>query len=71
LEDYFDDGGKKSYFSNMVVLFLCVILLGYSRKIKYEKIEDDNEYEIINNLNEIELINLEENGNNLEQVPIK
>ena len=71
LEDYFDDGGKKSYFSNMFVLFLCVILLGYSRKIKYEKIEDDNEYEIINNLNEIELINLEENGNNLEQVPIK
>lgn len=71
LEDYFDDGGKKSYFSNMVVLFLCVILLGYSRKIKYEKIEDDNEYEIINNLNEIELINLEENGNNLGQVPIK
>ena len=71
LEDYFDDGGKKSYFSNMVVLFLCVILLGFSRKIKYEKIEDDNEYEIINNLNEIELINLEENGNNLEQVPIK
>ena len=71
LEDYFDDGGKKSYFSNMVVLFLCVILLGYSRKIKYEKIEDDNEYDIINNLNEIELINLEENGNNLEQVPIK
>ena len=71
LEDYFDDGGKKSYFSNMVVLFLCVILLGYSRKIKYEKIGDDNEYEIINNLNEIELINLEENGNNLEQVPIK
>lgn len=71
LEDYFDDGGKKSYFSNMVVLFLCVILLGYSRKIKYEKIEDDNEYEIINNLNEIELINLEENGNNLGQVPIE
>ena len=63
LEDFFDDGGKKSYFSNMVVLFFCVILLGYCRKIKYEEIDEDK--------NEIDLINVVENGNSLEAVPIK
>ena len=63
LADFFDDGGKKSYFSNMVVLFFCVILLGYSRKIKYEKIDEDK--------NEMDLIDLVENGNNLQAVPIK
>ena len=47
----------------MVVLFFCVILLGYSRKIKYEKIDEDK--------NEMDLIDLVENGNNLQAVPIK
>ena len=75
LEDYFDDGGKKSYFSNMIVLFFCVILLGYSRKIKYgRKDENKNDKnEIIDNINDnnnnTELINFEENGNNYEPLP--
>ena len=75
LEDYFDDGGKKSYFSNMIVLFFCVILLGYSRKIKYGRRDENknDKNEIIDNINannnNTELINFEENGNNYEPLP--
>ena len=77
LEDFFDDGGKKSYFSNMIMLFFSVILLGYSRKIKYE-IKEKNKNkknDIINDINDNDkdndLKNMEENGNNYQAVPIK
>jgi MFS family permease len=68
LEDFFDDGGKKSYFFNMSFLVIPVILLGFNRKIKYEK--NNN---IDNNDNNIDIKenNLEINGQNYEEVPIE
>ena len=75
LEDFFDDGGKKSYFLNMIVLFLAVILLGYSRKMKFNMIYGENKNEKINDIdlddNGSKLINIEENGKPFEEVPIK
>ena len=69
LEDYFEDGGKKSYFFNMSFLFICVILLGNSKRIKYENSHsssNDNENDNINNeLNP----NFEINGQNYEEIP--
>ena len=77
LEDFFDDGGKKSYFANMIPLFACVILLGYNRKIKYEKNNENmnennnNNNKENNNNNFSGLINIEENGQTSEEVQIK
>jgi MFS family permease len=77
LEDFFDDGGKKSYFANMIPLFACVILLGYNRKIKYEKNNENmnennnNNNKDNNNNNFSGLINIEENGQTSEEVQIK
>ena len=36
IQDFFDDGGKRSMFFNMAYFSVCVVLLGYSRKIKYQ-----------------------------------
>ena len=75
LEDFFDDGGKKSYFSNMIVLFIAVILLGYSRNIKYNMFFGKNENEKYNDIdlddNGGKFINIEENGKSFEEVAIK
>jgi len=69
LEDYFEDGGKKSYFFNMSFLFICVILLGNSKRIKYENAHSSNNdienYNINNELNP----NFEINGQNYEEIP--
>lgn len=35
LQDLFKDGGRKSMFFNMIYFSVCVILLGFSRHIKY------------------------------------
>ena len=35
IEDIFNDGGRKSMFFNMSYLIVCVVLLGYSRHLKY------------------------------------
>ena len=70
LEDYFEDGGKKSYFFNISFLFVCMILLGNSKRIKYNTINtirNDND-----NRNEDEINNnVEMNGQNFEEVHIE
>ena len=77
LEDYFDDGGKKSYFFNMSFLLICVILLGNSKRIKYSTVysssENDNDNDNINinddnNSNEANT-NVEINGQYYEEIP--
>ena len=35
IQDIFNDGGRKSMFFNMSYLIVCVVLLGYSRHLKY------------------------------------
>ena len=35
IQDFFDDGGKRSMFFNMAYFSVCVVLLGYSRRQKY------------------------------------
>ena len=66
LQDLFKDGGKKSYFFNMIFLFFCVIFLDKSRNIKKKKENLEN-----NGNNNRENVNLELNGQFYEEVPIK
>ena len=40
LQDLFKDGGKRSYFFNQIFLFISMVLLSQSRRLKYEKKED-------------------------------
>ena len=61
----------------MIPLFACVILLGYNRKTKYEKNNENmnennnNNNKDNNNNNFSGLINIEENGQTSEEVQIK
>ena len=66
LQDLFKDGGKKSYFFNMIFLFFFVIFLDKSRNIKKKKENLEN-----NGNNNRENVNLELNGQFYEEVPIK
>jgi MFS family permease len=69
LEDYFKDGGKRSYIFNMVFLFICLILLTNSKRIKEKNI---NENKSNNNNNDTEInTNIEINGQNYEEIPIQ
>lgn len=36
IQDFFNDGGRRAMFFNMAYFSICVILLGYSRKIKHD-----------------------------------
>ena len=67
-EDYFDDGGKRSFLFNMLPLLISAILLSINKKVKINKDNDDKNKEKINI---IENNNVEINGQNYEEVPIE
>ena len=68
LEDYFKDGGKRSYIFNMIFLFICLILLTNSKRIKEKNINENKS----NNNNDTEInTNIEINGQNYEEIPIQ
>ena len=69
LEDYFEDGGKKSYFFNMFFLFICFILLGISKRIRCSTINKNTENDNYNN--EIEINSNIENGQSYEEIQIQ
>lgn len=50
IQDYFKDGGKRSMLFNMSYFSICVILLGYSRQVKYNN-QNIMNFEFIQELN--------------------
>ena len=70
LEDYFKDGGKRSYIFNMIFLFICLILLTNSKRIKEKNINENKNDNNNNNDTEINT-NIEINGQNYEEIPIQ
>ena len=72
LEDYFKDGGKRSYIFNMAFLLICVVLLYNNKKVKEKNdniINGDNNNNNNSNNNLDENTNVGINGQNYEEVP--
>ena len=71
LEDYFKDGGKRSYIFNMAFLLICVVLLYNNKKVKEKNDNmingDNNNNNSNNNLDENTNVGI--NGQNYEEVP--
>ena len=74
LQDLFKDGGKRSYFFNQIFLFISMVLLSQSRRLKYEKKEDLENTDNNNNVNISNnkvIISSDINGQVYEEIPIK